>query len=81
MNPLTLDFIRRWKWLLLVQFVITTGAWILHAGEPKARLHLVVIVAVAMSWDLMRGLVRAQLGLPQRRSSIAAGLWLSVVGV
>ena len=80
MNPLTLDFIRRWKGLFLVQFVITAGAWILHATVPQTRLHLVVIVAVAMSWDLMRGLVRAQLGLPQRRASIAAGLWLSVVG-
>ena len=80
MNPLTLDFIRRWKGLFLVQFVITAGAWILHATVPQTRLHPVVIVAVAMSWDLMRGLVRAQLGLPQRRASIAAGLWLSVVG-
>ncbi|MES2468055.1 MAG: hypothetical protein V4675_12185 [Verrucomicrobiota bacterium] len=80
MNPLTLDFIRRWKGLLLVQFVITAGAWIMHAKVPQSRLHLVVIVAVAMSWDLMRGLVRAQLGLPQRRASIAAGLWYSVVG-
>ena len=80
MNSLTLDFIRRWKGLLLVQFVITAGAWILHATVPQTRLHLVVVVAVAMSWDLMRGLVRAQLGLPQRRASIAAGLWFSVVG-
>ena len=80
MNPLTLDFIRRWKGLFLVQFVITAGAWIMHVTVPQIRLHLVVIVAVAMSWDLMRGLVRAQLGLPQRRAAIAAGLWLSVVG-
>ncbi len=80
MNSLTLDFIRRWKGLFLVQFVITAGAWILHATVPQTRLHLVVIVAVAMSLDLMRGLVRAQLGLPQRRASIAAGLWVSVVG-
>ena len=36
---------------------------------------------MAMSWDLMRGAVRSQLGLPQRRPEIAAGLWLSAVGV
>lgn len=81
MNPLTLDFIRRWKWLLVTQFVLTVLAWISHATQPKARLHVEVFVAVAMSWDLMRGLVRAQLGLPQRREAIAAGLWLSVVGM
>ena len=81
MNPLTLDFIRRWKWLLLAQFVVTALTWVSHATQPKDRLHLEMFVAVAMSWDLARGLVRAQVGLPQERPGITAGLWFSVVGV
>ena len=81
MNPLTLDFIRRWKWLLLAQFVVTALTWVSHATQPKDRLHLEMFVAVAMSWDLARGLVRAQVGLPQERPGITAGLWFLVVGV
>jgi hypothetical protein len=80
MNPLTLDFIRRWKWLLAVQFTAVSAGWIFHGRESQARLHLEIAVAIAMSWDLMRGYVRGQLGLPQGGAAIAAGLWWSVVG-
>lgn len=76
MNPLTLDCLRRWKWLLLPQFLIVTVAWFYHF-----RLHLEVIGVLAMATDLSQGSVRAQLGLPQRRAAIAAGMWLSVVVV
>ena len=81
MNPLTLDFIRRWKWLLLTHFVMVTAAWVFHASGVQTRLHLEVVVPAMMAWDLARGIVRVQLGLPQRKSGIAAALWVSVVGL
>ena len=81
MNPLMLDFIARRRWLLFTVFVLVTAAWVFHAEEAQARVHLEVLVPAIMAWDLARGLFRVQLGLPQRKSRIATGLWFSVVGV
>lgn len=79
MNPLTRDFLHRWRWLLLGQFIATAGLWIGHATRPELRLSFQMIVGVAMSWDLMRGSVRIHLRLPMSRAELASGLWCSVV--
>ena len=39
MNPVTLDFIRRMRWLFLAQFIVTAISWTLPAAQ-FARLHL-----------------------------------------
>lgn len=79
MNALMLDFMQRWKWLLVGQFLLVAGAWTQHAAVPQSRIHLEIGLAIAMSWDLMRGVVRVQLGVPQSRATVASGLWVSVV--
>ena len=79
MNPVTMDFVRRWRWLLVIQFAATALSWI--QPEGRGKLHLEMVPAVAMSWDYGRGLVRSCLGLPLTRPVVARGLWLAVAGV
>lgn len=79
MNPVTRDFVRRWWWLFTAQFAITAIAWTQHDRSRGAMLHLEIFPAVAMSWDLVRGLIRPCFGLPMKRSAVARGLWLPVV--
>ena len=79
MNPITRDFIRRWNWLLLIQFAATTIGWILHARG--SNLHFEMFPAIAMSLDITRGLVRTCLGLPFTRDVMARGLWFSVAAL
>jgi hypothetical protein len=79
MNPVTRDFVRRWNWLLLIQFAATTIGWIMHAQGSK--LHFEMFPAVAMSFDLVRGLIRSCLGLPLARPVLARGLWFAVAAV
>ncbi|MFN0126586.1 MAG: hypothetical protein ACKV19_07875 [Verrucomicrobiales bacterium] len=81
MNALTLDFIRRWRWLLVAQCAGTAIAWIWHGDQPRARIHLEMMAAMAMSWELIRGAVRAHLAVPQARAAITRGIWFSVVGI
>lgn len=80
------DFVKRWKWLLAVQLVVSSASWIffsgtqLPAGRGQATLqHFEYAAAIALSWDLMRGQCRACLALPLSGGSLASGFWLAVV--
>ncbi|MES2708414.1 MAG: hypothetical protein V4726_17605 [Verrucomicrobiota bacterium] len=75
------DFVRRWKWLLLVQLLVSGGGWAFKDKSNAALVHLEFGVAVAMSWDLMRGLNRACLAWPLTSQPLARGMWLAVAGV
>ena len=79
MNPVTLDFIRRWNWVFVIHFAATTLGWILY--KEGAKLHFEMLAAVAMSMDFTRGLVRPCLGLPITRTVLARGLWFAVAAV
>jgi len=78
MNPVTLDFLRRMRWLFLAQFIVTAISWTLPAAQ-FARLHLEFLAAVAMSIDLGRGLIRVTMGLPLTQRQLGGGLWMAVV--
>ncbi|MDB6136046.1 MAG: hypothetical protein JWM59_4289 [Verrucomicrobiales bacterium] len=82
------DFAGRWKWLLLIQLIVSAAGWAFsqrirpqHGGGGVALEHLEFGVAVAMSWDLLRGLNRACLVWPVTRKSLARGMWLAVAGI
>jgi|GEM_PF-5346549 hypothetical protein len=79
MNPVTLNFIRRWNWVFVIHFAATTLGWILY--QEGAKLHFEMLAAVAMSMDFTRGLVRPCLGLPVTRAVLARGLWFAVAAV
>ena len=84
MNPLTRDFLHRWRWIFLFcHFATTAFVWKLDAMDRKplfsVRLHLEIFPAIALSFDLARGLLRPGFGLPMNRAVFARGLWLSVV--
>jgi hypothetical protein len=81
MNPVTLDFVRGFRWLLVVQFVGTAIGWTMHAAHTGARVHLEILVALVLSWQLTLGVVRTHLAFPQSRAEVARGLWFSVVVV
>ncbi|RYD26993.1 MAG: hypothetical protein EOP86_25180, partial [Verrucomicrobiaceae bacterium] len=82
------DFAGRWKWLLLIQLIVSAAGWAFsqrirtpHGGSSAALEHLEFGVAVAMSWDLLRGLNRACLAWPVTGKSLARGMWLAVAGI
>lgn len=82
------DFAGRWKWLLLLQLIVSAAGWAFnqsvharHGGGAAALHHLEFGTAVAMSWDLLRGLNRACLAWPVTRKSLARGMWLAVAGI
>lgn len=79
MNPVTLNFIRRWNWVFVIHFAATTLGWILY--QEGTKLHFEMLAAVAMSMDFTRGLVRPCLGLPITRPVLARGLWFAVVAI
>lgn len=82
------NFVWRWKWWLLAQFVAGAACWIYDhnlSGNPDRNQpvvnHLELVIGVAMSWDLMRGVSRACLAFPMSRTALARGLWLAVAGI
>lgn len=69
------NFMQRWWWLLLLQFLLTISFWLIGG----TIVHLEMLAAIAISWDLMRGLSRSVLGLPITRKTLARTIWLSSV--
>jgi hypothetical protein len=71
------NFLQRWWWLLLFQFVVTLASWV-GAGFV---IHLEMLPAIVISFDLMRGLARSALALPVARKTLARTIWVSAVVV
>lgn len=72
------DFIRRHTWLWLGQFFMALIFWSLP-GLMSQKMHLECVGAVAISFDLMRGLARSSLGWPVSQRSLAGQLWIGGV--
>ncbi len=71
------NFLQRWWWLLLLQFVVTLAFWL--AGGWV--IHLEMLPAITLSFDLMRGLSRSALSLPVARKTLARVIWTCSVVV
>ena len=78
MMPIVQDFVKRWWWLLGIQFLVTFVFWALP-GPMAQRIHFENLGPIALSFDLMRGLARSCLALPLARRAFARQIWIGVI--
>ena len=69
------NFIQRWWWLLLGQFLLTICLWLIGG----IVVHFEVLPVIVMSLDLMRGLSRSVMAFPVARKTFARMIWVSAV--
>jgi hypothetical protein len=74
------NYVTRWWFLFVAQFVIMGAASLLPVMKSRP-FHFEMLLPIALSWDLMRGLPRATLGLPIKLNQVSLEIWLGTVVV